>query len=222
MLAVGGVVFAITGSDGGASPSSLSARSLFSLALADASHGRWVHETIRRWDSHHVAVDNDEIGTHSGRQIWDQPDGSTTTVVVVDGEAFIRGDATSIVHFFEVPTSDPGGAANKWLSIPRSVPAYKSVASSVTLASDFSQTFFGGPYTRGPEETLHGVRVIPIHGFVSKTRATLYVTARGTVLPVELYVVHGAVHSRTEWSGWGRPVAIRPPTLAIPIADFVR
>jgi hypothetical protein len=139
-------------------------------AMSNAVHGGWVHEVATtRSGGDSLSMVND-IGTTEGRQVIDA-DGARSTVLVLGGTAYINGDTDAVANYFGIQTSDPQALAGKWITVPSGDPDYSTVSASVTLASDFHDISFAGPYVALADTTVDGVAVVPITGgFLDRTR----------------------------------------------------
>ena len=226
LLVCAGIALAACGSGSAAPPpASDSAKALLAKALANATAGGWVHETIHSIEpGHKLDMDND-IGTNSGRQVI-VLDGAHATVILTNDEAFIKGDEKAIVHYFQLPTKTPTKWANRWIAIKATDGGFASVSSSVTLTGDFKQFSLPGPLTKGAVVTLDGQRVIPIRASEKSPSGkavpvTIYVTASGTVLPVSFTVSTGSLTTSVDWSDWGKSVVLVAPSPTTPIASVV-
>jgi hypothetical protein len=214
-------------SSSGSSGSTESPSALVAAALHNAVNSGWVHEvSTGHGSSHSLSMVND-VGTSEGRQVIDS-DGAQSTVLVLNHVAYINGDATSIATYFQLQTSNPQEFAGQWISIPPSESQYFSaVSASVTLASDFHNVSFLGPFTARPETSLQGVKVIPVVGHVAGLNgekgvpATLDVTANGRTLPVKLSATDGNTSENVKWSKWGEPVTLPLPGQTIPISKVL-
>ena len=200
---------------------------LVRAALSNALSSGWVHEVSTGHGSGHTLSMVNDIGVTEGRQVIDS-DGARSTVLVINDMAYINGDAAAISNYFQLQTSNPQEFAGQWISIPPSASSYfGAVSASVTLASDFHNVSFLGPFTARPETTLHGVKATPVVGHVSgptggkKVPATLYVTSAGKTLPVELSASDRQISETVKWSRWGEAVTLPLPGQAVPISTVL-
>jgi len=201
----------------------LSTRALVALAERNAIAAGWVHEVVgTRASGHSLSMIND-IGTSEGRQVIDS-DGGHSIVIVMNGMAYIQGDARAVTTYFGIPASDPQALAGRWISIRPSDQNFSAVSASVTLASDFHNLMLGGPFTEGPAVTLDGRSVTPVSGHVQEpgtnltVSATLFVTTTGRILPVSLRASGLQGSENVRWSGWGAPVSLAAPSDTVPIS----
>lgn len=223
-----GASLASCSSGSGASHPSVSPQAMESLAVANATAAGWVHETNRSTGSGQTVSMVNDIGSDQGRQVIDS-DGAQSTALVLNGMAYIQGDAKAITSYFQIPTADPQKLAGQWISIRPTDQSYAAVSASVTLQSDFQnfQSLMSGPFTAGTQTVVDGLRVVPISGHVSgptkgsTVPATLFVTASGKVLPVKFQASNKDASITTQWTDWGHAVALVPPPTSVPISSIV-
>jgi hypothetical protein len=207
------------------SNTAISASSLKALALEDAVKAGWVHEVVHSsTPGHKLSMDN-TIGSVSGQQTIDV-DGAHATVVVRNGNAFLRGNAKALADYFQLFTTHPQVYAGKWISVPRNDSGYSNVTSAVTLKSDFDELAIDGPFREGDISMLDGRPVVPIFGHERQSAGsppvsvTLYVTATGEALPIEFHASNGRDSLTTTWTNWGRPAPLPSPTHPILISSI--
>jgi hypothetical protein len=152
-------------------------------------------------------------------------DGAKSTTILVDHTVYFRGDLKTIVAYKFSP-KHPTAIVGRWISIGATSKYYAGASASLTLASDFLKVNLLGPLTEGSDVAIDGIQAVPIYGQVKSSngtqtaKATIYVTASGTTLPVEFHATTGAVDETINWSQWGRRVTIDAPHSAIPIAKL--
>ena len=200
-----------------------SASALLEQAVQNAEMSGWVHEvSVASGSGHKFSMVND-IGTTEGRQVITS-DGAHATVLVVGGNAYIYGNEAAVAKYFEISTTDPQKFANQWLELTPSNPDFPTVSAAVTLSSDFPQIKIPGALHEGQTVMVDGHKVRPISGHVPATShtpaatATVYVTTKGTVLPVESRIVAKGIMETTSWTQWGRAVQIAAPTSSTPLS----
>jgi hypothetical protein len=205
-----------------AGAATLSASALMSLALKDAVAAGSVHEVERATAPGHLFTMDNDIATTSGRQIINS-DGAHAQVIVVKDVAYIYGDKKAVADYFQISTTDPAKYANRWLSIPSTDSAYKTVSNAVTIKSDFTDVKIPGVVTRGATVEVNGQKVVPIKGSApatstsAKINATLFVTASSPVRPVELHLATTSETVTTTWSKWGAAVVLSAPAKSSPL-----
>jgi hypothetical protein len=200
-----------------------SASTLLEQAVQNAEMSGWVHEvSVASGSGHKFSMVND-IGTREGRQVIIS-DGAHATVLVVAGNAYIYGNDAAIAKYFEISTTDPQKFANQWLELTPQNPDFSTVSAAVTLSSDFRQVAIPGALHEGQPVEVDGHKVRPISGHIPATSqapaatATIYVTTKGTVLPVEYRIVAKGIKSTTSWTQWGRAVQIAVPPSSTPLS----
>jgi hypothetical protein len=204
---------------------SKSAATLASLALQNAEKAGWVHEVVDSSGSGHTLSMSNDLGASEGRQVI-TPDGAHATVILVGGVAYVQGDAAAVKNYFGLPSTDSTQLAGKWISLRSSDSGFSTVSAAVTIKSDFSQVGLTGQLTKGPVTDLDGQRVIPVQGSMAApgggptVDGTLYVTAEGQVLPVELRASGQGESETVVWSRWGQPLQLAAPPGAVPISSI--
>jgi hypothetical protein len=209
----------------GSSNDSMSAASLLASAVTNADNAGWVHEEVQSSGSGHTLSMSNAVGTSEGQQVI-TPDGAHATVRLTGGVAYIEGDSQALKSYFGLAGSVPSQFAGKWISIRRSDSGFSTVSASLTLRSDFSQVRLTGRLTKSPVTDIDGQQVIPVRGDVTapggggSVTGTLYVTAQGQVLPVELHASGQPGTETTVWSRWGQVVQLKVPGSAVPISSL--
>lgn len=223
-----GFFFTACSSGANESNTAMSAQSLVSLALRNAIRAGWVHEELQESGGGHSLSMVNDIGSTEGRQVV-AVDGAHATVLVLDGVAYIQGDANALANYFGL-SSKAQQLVGKWISLRSSDSKYSTVSDAVTLTSNFQQVVMNGPFTEGHVVVVDGRSAVPIGGYAPVSSgntaepATLYVTTAGTVLPVAYHVSaqQGTQHATLAaiWRDWGRPVTLVAPANAIPISTL--
>jgi hypothetical protein len=204
---------------------SKSVATLVSSAVQNAENAGWVHEEVDSSGSGHRLLMSNDIGTSEGRQMITL-DGAHATVVLIGGVAYIQGDSAALTNYFGFPSSDSNQLAGKWISLRSTDSGFSTVSAAVTLKSDFGQVRLNGPLTKRPVTELDGQHVIPVQGSVTApgggatVAGTLYVTAQGQVLPVELRASAQAGSETIVWNRWGRAVQLAVPPGAVPVSSI--
>jgi hypothetical protein len=200
--------------------------SLLTTALRDALAGGWVHEVEVSTANGTSAKYIDEVGTAEGRQEIALSNGVHVQVIAFDQRKrmYIRANALGISSFLGISKTQPGQYANKWLIVTPQNTNYSVVASDTTLKSDFdSQLSYSGKVTRGSNTTISGTHVAALEWTIPKSKnypavaVTLYVTALGATLPVEMSEKSTSGDYVVQWSKWGRAVALAAPKGAEPM-----
>lgn len=208
-------------------PKLTATQKMLDSAFNNAVAARWVHEDVVATGSGHTLSMVSDIGVKAGRQVITF-DAAHAEVAVVDGTAYIEGDATALTQYFGIPTKTPQKYADKWISVPSSNSAYEAVASTATIGADFGQLVFAGPFHTGAVTVVGGQQVLPISGHTTGSSssasvpATLDLTTTGKLLPVQFSAADKHASEQTTWSDWGQAVTITAPHGAIPIATVLK
>jgi hypothetical protein len=219
LIGLYGVIVSVAscGSVAAASSQAESAPALLAQATHDAEASGWVHETASAsGEGHSLSMVND-IGSAEGRQVI-VANGAHAQVIVVNGDAYLNGDANAIAHYFEISTTDPQKYANQWLELTPSNPGYSTVSGAVTLNSDFGHLDMPKHLTLGKAVIVGGHKLEGISGHIAATSqhpavtVTLYVTTSGKVLPVKYEIAGKGLVSTTSWSNWGHGVQLSVPS----------
>lgn len=213
------VALSACGSSGAASSAGPSAQALLTSALRNAVASRGVHESVHEDGSGVSVTMTNDIGSTSGRQAIDA-NGGHSVVIVAGGRAYFRGDATALAGYYQFPAAAADTFAGKWIAMRPGDPGYGDVSGAVTLASDFGQFSLNAPLTKRPVTLPDGQRAIAIVGTEAgptgaTVPATLYVTATGVTLPIELRAGNQQISQTVIWADWGRPVSLAAPSGAV-------
>ena len=143
------------------------------------------------------------------------------TVRVVANTAYVKGDAFALTSYVGFSAAQAAKYAGKWVLIPQTSSAFKSVAQAVRLGSNIDELQLSPPFTKLGTSTMQGQRVIGIRGRETQNgitaTATLYVRAAGTPLPVSEVATEGAIHASVVFSKWNERVAVTAPAGAVPL-----
>jgi len=145
-------------------------------------------------------------------------------IVVVRRIAYIRGNASALAGYFNLPTPVASKLAGHWVSFRPSDIGYANVTVGVTLDSALKALDPKGTLHTDPLTRISGIRTVGVSGVSGGLKGTLFVDAAGAHLPVEAVQVSGSDKSRTTatitLSRWGEKIVISPPPDAIPISSF--
>jgi hypothetical protein len=141
------------------------------------------------------------------------------TVRVVANTAYVKGDAFALVSYVGFSAAQATKYAGKWVRIPNTSSAFKSVAEAVRLGSTIDELQLSPPFTKLGTSTMQGQRVIGIRGRETQNgitaTATLYLRAAGTPLPVAEVATEGAIHVSVIFSKWNERVTVSAPAGAL-------
>jgi hypothetical protein len=214
LLAVAGVLTSMPGpAQASSSPSSLLRR-----ALAAGEHEPSVHvATSSRVESRSVSYSED-VAQKDGHQtitVTVQKTKGRGSVLLAGGNAYFKGDSFWLHQFVALPASVAAKYAGDWIRVPRSNPAFSTVAAGVTVASSVSELELSSPLRLTKPTTIDGQAVVGIRGKSHGVEATLYVRKSGVPLPVSEVVAgsEGSITVRASdaLSKWGETVKVSAP-----------
>ncbi|MGH3003911.1 MAG: hypothetical protein ACRDM1_14830 [Gaiellaceae bacterium] len=224
LIGAAAVLAASCSAAGAAAGPAASPARLMSSALAAAHAQRSVHyvttATIR---GVRIGIVGD-AGVDRGRQriTYRQTGGAgRVTVIVVANTAYIHGDAFTLVHYMGLPAALAAARAGKWILVPHTSSAFKTVAAAARLGSAVDELKMPLPLESAGTATVRGQRATGIRSRFSRfgydVTETLYVRAAGSPLPVE-QVGHGANIAFSDVFGdWNEPVDVAAPAGAVPL-----
>jgi hypothetical protein len=203
-----------------------SAAALLSSAVHDAIAGRGVHEvSVARRSGETLKMIND-IATNEGRQEITLSDGSSVEVIAFDAQlrAYIKGNQIGLKNYSGFPASEARKYAEKWMSANPGDHAWENIIGYTTLKSDFETNLaILHPVLNANVVSINGVGAYEITGHVAATANSpaatvkLYVSDKGTVLPIRLIEHAKGVTATVNWSKWGESLALRTPAKSVPL-----
>jgi hypothetical protein len=203
-----------------------SAAALLSSAIHDAIAGRGVHEvSVARRAGKSIKMIND-IATNEGRQVITLSDGSSVEVLAFAAlqKAYIKGNRIGLKNYSGFPESAAAKYAEKWMAANPADHAWENITGSTTLESDFGTNLvILHPMLNAKVATINGVGSYEITGRVAASAngpavsVKLYVSDKGTVLPIRLIEEAKGVSATENWSRWGESVALRTPKKSVPL-----
>ncbi len=147
-------------------------------------------------------------------------------VLVVDGSAYIRGNAFMLQNFFPFTQAQATKYAGQWISIPSTSGAYAAVSADTTFAS-FLADLMPGTHLSLVRAKVSGKAAVGVRGVVRQAGTnlveTVYAPASGTPLPFEekAVVMGGQGTGMTRMSRWNEAVHVTAPANAVPITTVV-
>jgi hypothetical protein len=210
----------------GAGAAAPSAAALLSSAVHDAVAGRGVHEvSVARRSGETIKMVND-LATNEGRQEITLSDGSSVEVIAFDAQlrAYIKGNRIGLKNYSGFPESAARKYAERWMIANPGDHAWENIIGFTTLKSDFGTNLaILHPVLSPHVVSINGVGAYEITGHVAATTNSpaatvhLYVSDKGTVLPIRL-TEHAKGESATvNWSRWGESLALRTPAKSVPL-----
>lgn len=228
---VGIVVVATTvvgcGSSGGLSGKT--AAQVLALANAAATAKRSVHLASTTSVAGQSQTSIYDVSTSQGIQTLSGSTGSST-VIVVNGVAYQKGDAAFLQKAEGFPASAASELAGRWISFKPGDNGYQQISSGDTLSSALTEATPTGTLTLLKPTSVDGQAAVGVTGGLAADAAqsgvtgteVLYVAEDAPHLPIQV-VLHvtqaGQPGSATvTFSHWGESVNETAPTAAVPIS----
>lgn len=223
-IAVAAAVLSSSAGVASASPRATGSPQALYAAAWKAGHAqRSVHWSSRA-TSGAIAIRMDcDVARTSGIQRIGFTDGSASgkaTVVVVGGNAYLRGDAVVLTDFMGFDAAAAATYAGRWIEVPKSDRRFADVAAGVTLSSAVDQVAMVAPFRRLPNTVVRGQKVVALAGKApGSTPADVVFYARPGAphLPVGAVSTSGSAGTWIMFSRWNEPVRVSKPAGAVPI-----
>ena len=206
----------------GASPPS--GEALLSSAIHDAIAGRGVHEvSVARRADETIKMIND-IATNEGRQRITLSGGASVEVIAFDaqGKAYLRGNKIGLKNYSGFSESAAVKYAGRWMAANPGDHTWENIIGFTTLKTDFGTYLSILHAVRDAKvATINGVGTYEISGEIARTvnepaaSVELYVSDKGTVLPIRLTERAKGVTATVNWSRWGESLALRTPAKSV-------
>jgi hypothetical protein len=191
----------------------------------------WV-EHVKLGSSGTVQLVTDAGMTH-GRQAVTGSGGTATFLVVSPHMAYVKGDATSLAAYLQMPRPEAAKYAGRWIAVPSSSPAYAGAALGLTVSPLLPRVAPSAPLRFTKPTTIDGKSVVGVSGSFDTPEAAagwagtqvLYISTAAPYLPIEL-TQHGTAGNRqpltdaSHMSGYGEPVVVTAPAHSIPISSI--
>lgn len=197
-------------------------------ALAAAQAAGSVHVDMVSSSASGRVVYSTDVSSTAGRQVITVA-GGEATVLDVAGVGYVSGNPAALVGFFGFPPSASARLTGRWVSFRSGQPYYQQVVDAVTLGSALGVVRLSGRLSSKGMESVGGQRVVGVRGIAPSvpgvpagTKATLYVTTTGRLLPVSYQEVSGSTRLSAVFSRWGEKVSVAAPRDAVPITSVVR
>ncbi len=167
-----------------------------------------------------------DIGTNGGRQMIRLSDGSVGEVIAFDAQskAYVKGNKVGLRNYFAFPASAATKYAEKWMVANPGDQAWDNIIGFTTLQSDFGNNLLIlHPVLLAKLATINGVQAYELTGRVAATAngpgasVKLYVSDKGTVLPIRLTERAKGISATVNWSNWGESIPLRAPTKYVPL-----
>jgi hypothetical protein len=198
-------------------------------ALAAAQAVGSVHVEMISSSASGRAVYSTDVSSTAGRQVITIAGGGAATVLDVDGVGYVSGNPAALVGFFGFPPAVSARLTGRWVSFRSGQPYYQEIVDAVTLDSALGVVRLSGRLTSKGLGNAGDQRVVAVRGTAPSvpgvpagTKATLYVSTTGRLLPVSYQEVSGRTRLSAVFSRWGETVRVAAPRNAIPISSVVK
>ncbi len=195
--------------------SHMSAQDIVTRAISAGTSAGSVHIDAHlrsgKRDEHFVG----DAAPTSGRRMISGPTDQKTTELQVGTTAYFQANASALSSTLGFGSSVAQQIADKWVSIPQGEPNYSGLTNGLTLPSLLAELPQSGPLGKTKLSTVEGQEVIGVTGTFSGAQETLYISATGSPIPVEIRSSGKGVTQVVTFSKWGTPVTITAPTNAI-------
>lgn len=194
--------------------------------IAAVRTAKSVHYVSSSIDSGTRAVIVGNASTTIGvQQITYEKGGRTghATIIATNKAAYLMGDAFMLQSYLKFPAADARKYASKWLRYAAGGAAYTALAQDVLLSTLVDEFKLGSPLTGIGAAKIDGTSVFALEHTATSAQAgtvvtTLYSSAAGAPLPVELLIKEKTGHVKAVFSAWNKGVAVNVPSSPTPAA----
>jgi hypothetical protein len=225
LLVVALVASVAAGVASGSTGAAVSPQALYRESLAAGHAQQSVHWTSRASGGGALVAMTCDVGRTAGIQRISYSGGGRSgkaTVLVVGGNAYLRGDAFTLTGFMGLNEAAATKYANAWVEIPRGDRRFAAVAAGVTLHSAVDQVEMVAPFRALPAVSVHGQKALAIAGVTpGKQSAAVVFYARPAAphLPVGAASKAAGYATSIFFSRWNEQVRVARPAHAVPIAQ---
>lgn len=204
-----------------ATQTTASPQTLYAAALKAGHAQRSVHWASRATSGGTVIAMVCDVARTSGIQrisYRDAVGSGTATVMILDGDAYLRGDAFTLTEFMGFKALAAAKYAGAWIEIPKANPHFAAVAAGVTLRSAIDQVEMVTPLRALPDTFVHRQKVLAIAGEApGSTPAEVHLYARPSAPHLPVGAVSKTTGAATSifFSRWNERVALSRPAHAV-------
>jgi hypothetical protein len=159
------------------------------------------------------------------------PSGARVVSLLVDGVAYLQGNALGLTRFAGVSQAFAQRYAGRWIALrPGDQVGYASYANitpELTLSGQADELVMAAPEKLTGAATVAGQRVIGVSGplpasdqLPAGTRQVLYAADDPTMRPVRVTLQGGSIKATTTFSEWGERVDLSAPPDSLPAATL--
>ena len=207
-----------------AAPSGAKLLSEIQKAVASQRGFQWSDKGIEEGTTEYETT---YVGKDAGSQsvsIQQSAGTGTIAVTVIGSTAYFKGNSQGLT-LLGFGSSAARGEAGKWVSVTAAANqnVYQSIAGGLTSSSVAANMSMTGPVSQLRKSKIAGQSVVglkgnaaPASGQQSGTSDTLYISASGTPLPVELVQDNPSSGNTYMYSHWGVAPRVNAPRGAVP------
>lgn len=227
----GGSVRGIGASTGGGTARPAQPAALLDGALSALLASTSVRISGTGKSSSTLLIGSQDSGPGFGRSVQTLNGGEQSTVLVVDGVGYIKGDRAALIDSFGFAPTIADRLADHWISFrpgdSGGKVTYQYVTSGITLAGIADVLDLTGPLTLTKPARIAGEAVIGVRGGASYVSGvppggteTVYIAASGRPLPVAVRFTWSGGRTLDLFSGWGEHVHLTAPANAVPVSSL--
>lgn len=209
----------------GSTAADLSPLAVYSGSLAAGNAQRSVHWTSHAAGGGAAVTMTCDVTRSAGIQRISYSGGGhrgKATVMVIGGDAYLRGDAFTLTAFMGFKGPAALKYANVWVEVPRSDRHFAAVAAGVVLRSAIAQVEMVAPFRALAPTVVNGQRALAVAGDTSGSQpvpVVLYVRATAPHLPLGAVSKSPGYATSIFFSRWNEPVGVSKPAHAVSIAQ---
>ena len=222
---------AATAAPASAKPGARSAAALAKGSLAALRSGTSVHVDNVSVSQNGTADNSQDLTAKAGRAVMTAPSGARVTFLLVNGVAYLQGNALGLTRFVGVSQAFAQRYAGRWIALqPRDqvgYASYDSITPELTLSGEAGGLAMAAPEKLTGAATVAGQRVIGVSGpppaseqMPAGTRQVLYAADDPAMRPVRATLQGGSIKATTTFSRWGERVDVSAPPDSLPAATL--
>ena len=177
------------------------------------------------------ADNSQDLTGKTGRAVLTAPSGARITYLLVNGVAYLQGNALGLTRFAGVSPAFAQRYAGRWIALQPGdqvgYSTYDNITSELTLSGEAGELVMAAPEKLTGAATVAGQRVIGVSGpppasqqMPADTRQVLYAADDPAVRPVRATLQGGSIKATTTFSDWGERVDLNPPPDSLPAATL--
>lgn len=222
---------AATAAPASTEPGARSAAALAKGSLAALRSGISVHVDNASVTQNGTADNSQDLTAKAGRAVMTAPSGARVAYLLVNGVAYLQGNALGLTRFAGVSQAFAQRYAGQWIALQPGdqvgYASYDNITAELTLSGEADELAMVAPEKLTGAATVAGQRVIGVSGplpasdqLPAGTRQVLYAADDPTMRPVRVMLQGGSIKATTTFSGWGERVDVSAPPDSLPAATL--